>query len=599
MLAVIVVAGLATVAVTALAPKVRVASPLLLVLLGLGVAAWLGEPVHVEPDLLLTAILPPLLYASAITVPTTELRRDLSTISVFSVVLVGLSSVVVGAVVAALVPGVGLPLGIALGAALSPTDAVATSIVRKAGASPRIVTVLEGESLLNDASALVLLRAAVAAIAGSFSFGEVAGRFVWAVAVAVVLGWLVGKANLLVRARLGQASLGMAVSLAAPYVAFLPTEHLGGSGLVAAVVAGLVTGHGAHARLRPADRLTEGAVWGTLELLLESAVFLLMGLQLPALVADAEAGGVRTAAWVGAVAAAVVVVVRAAVVASALWRLDLRGRRSDAVRAQIGRVQERLADPQHAFDLPPTRPGATPGEPEQVPGSVRIGGGVRWLTLPRNRARAAQAVREASPERLEQRVRRLDRMLRRQVADLDYLAAQKFRPVDGVVLTWAGMRGAVTLAAAQSLPADVPHRSLLVLVAFVVAAGTLAVQGGTLPWLLRRLRLTGTDEAVARAERAEVQVALRSAVAEHLDGLRREDGTPFPAHDLELARTIVERPVDPDRASDSRALRLAMVRLQRAELLRLRDVGEYSSAALDAAFDQLDADELGLELREG
>jgi len=415
----------------------------------------------------------------------------------------------------------------------------------------------------------------------------------------VVVGWLVGKANLLVRARLGQASLGMAVSLAAPYVAFLPTEHLGGSGLVAAVVAGLVTGHGAHARRRPADRLTEGAVRGTLELLLESAVFLLMGLQLPALVADVEVGGVRTAAWVGAVAAAVIVAVRAAVVAPALWRLDLRGRRSDAVREHIGRVQERLADPEHVFDPPPTGPDGRPVGPEQVPGSVRIGGGVRWLMLPRNRARAAQAVRQAPPERIEQRVRRLDRMLRRQVADLDYLAAQKFRPVDGVVLTWAGMRGAVTLAAAQSLPADVPHRSLLVLVAFVVAAGTLAVQGGTLPWLLRRLHLTGTDEEAARAERAELDAAVRAALADHLGDLRREDGTPFPPADLEIARGIAQRTPEPERAADLRALRLAIVRRQRAELLRLRDVGEYSSAALDAALEQLDADELGLELREG
>lgn len=602
-LAVIVVAGLATVAVTALAPKVRVASPLLLVLLGLGFAAWLHEPVHVAPEVLLTAILPPLLYSAAITVPTTELRRDLSTVSVFSVVLVALSSVVVGGVVAALVPGVGLPLGIALGAALSPTDAVATSIVRKAGASPRIVTVLEGESLLNDASALVLLRAAVAAIAGSFSFGEVAGKFVWAVAVAVVVGWLVGKANLLVRARLGQASLGMAVSLAAPYVAFLPTEHLGGSGLVAAVVAGLVTGHGAHARLRPADRLTEGAVWGTLELLLESAVFLLMGLQLPALVADAEAGGVRTAAWVGAVAAAVIVVVRAAVVAPALWRLDRRARRSDAVRERIGQFQERLADPDHALDARIGRPdgrGRLRGDDGRGRGRGSGRAGEDGGGDGRGRRGPARPARQdGPPERAEARRRRIDLMLRRQVADLDYLAAQAFRPVDGVVLVWAGMRGAVTLAAAQSLPADVPHRSLLVLIAFVVAAGTLAVQGGTLPWLLRRLGLTGTDPDVARLERADLDAALRTALAGRLDGLRREDGTPFPAEDLELARGIVERAPEPDRMSDRRALRLAIVRLQRAELLRLRDLGEYSSAALDAAFAQLDADELGLELREG
>jgi len=167
---------LAVVGVNALAPRLGVAAPLLLVLLGVGVSfiPRVG-PIDINPELILAGILPPLLYSTAVAMPTMEFRRDFRTISVLSVVLVVVSAVVVGVIMHLLIPGLDLALGIALGAILSPTDAVATSIVRKAGVSQRIVTVLEGESLLNDASALVVLRSAVAAVGVGILFGEVFG----------------------------------------------------------------------------------------------------------------------------------------------------------------------------------------------------------------------------------------------------------------------------------------------------------------------------------------------------------------------------------------------------------------------------------------
>jgi NhaP-type Na+/H+ or K+/H+ antiporter len=152
----------AIVAVNSLAPRVGVAAPLVLVLLGVGVSFLPFVPaIEVEPEWILGVVLPPLLYSSAVSMPTMDFRRDFRIISTLSVVLVVVSAVVVGFVVSWLVPDVGLAAGIALGAIVSPTDAVATSIVRRAGVSPRIVTVLEGESMLNDASALVVLRAAI------------------------------------------------------------------------------------------------------------------------------------------------------------------------------------------------------------------------------------------------------------------------------------------------------------------------------------------------------------------------------------------------------------------------------------------------------
>lgn len=555
-LVVLVVAVLAVVGVTALAPKVGVAAPLLLVLVGLAATALPLSPVEVSPELLLEGILPPLLYSAAVTVPTTELRRDLRTISGLSVVLVVVTAVVVGLLVAAVVPGVDVATGIALGAALSPTDAVATSVVRAAGASPRIVTVLQGESLLNDATALVLLRAAIAGIAGTVALADVLNDFVLGLVVAVAVGWLVGRANLLVRARLRRATLGVAVSLVVPFVASVPVEVLGGSGLVAAVVAGLVTGNGSAKVLGAQDRLTERAVWGTVELLLESAVFLLMGLQLTALLDDLRANGdsLPDAVLVGVAALAVVLVVRGLFVAPSLWSLNRRARRGPAVREAIAQAQGRLAAPR------PARPGP--------PGEQR-----------------------------ERRLNRLDLMLQRRLADLDYLAAQAFGPRDSFVITWAGMRGAVTLAAAQSLPLAAPRRSLLVLAAFVAALVSLLLQGGTLPWTLRRLGLTGRDPQEARAERAALDAEVRARVEARLDDLVRADGTPFSEDMAQLARSAVVRVAEDERREERRELRLAILLLQRQELLRLRDVGAYSSEALGAALDQLDADELGLALR--
>ena len=259
----------------------------------------------------------------------------LTAISGLSVVLVLLSTVLLGYLFTWLIPGIPLAAGFALGAIVSPTDAVATSIVKRLGASPRVVTLLEGESLLNDASALVLLRSAIAAIAltvasdgvaPAFSLWAVAGDFVFAVVVAVLVGSLVGFLGLTVRRRLANPALSTAVSFVVPFIAYLPTEELGASGLVAVVTAGLVTGNGAAKYLRPQHRLAEESNWRTVELLLEGTVFLLMGLELFALVTDVREahGSLWRAAGIAALAAVVILVVRSAYVATLLRSLARR-----------------------------------------------------------------------------------------------------------------------------------------------------------------------------------------------------------------------------------------------------------------------------------
>ncbi len=581
----LVIGVLVIVAVTSVAYRLGVAAPLLLLVIGVGVSLLPAVPaIVVPPELILAVILPPLLYSGAVNLPAMDFRRDLTTISALSVGLVVVSAVVVGLVVSAVLPGLGLAAGIALGAVVSPTDAVATRIVRSHSVSPRIVTVLEGESLLNDASALVLLRTAVAATAASVSAGRVAGDFVRAVAVAVVVGWLVGRASLWARSHLRPASAGVAVSLVVPYVAYLPTEHLGGSGLVAAVTAGLVLGTGAPRHLSAKDRMTEHAVWRTLELLLESAVFLVMGLELFGLLEDLRGarGDLSTALLLGVLTGALVIVVRAAFVAPSLWLLHRRTVRVAERRDRLAAFEERLDSA--ASGEAPAR-----GRSQAVP--------------------APRTAREA--EQARGRAQALLATVRRRIADIDYIAGEPFGWREGALLVWAGMRGAITLAAAQSLPTGTPHRSTLVLVAFVVAAGTLLLQGSTLPALIRRLGLGRATDPGERTDTEALHAELtRSAVARLDDpALRRPDGRPYSPSTLTRVRRLTAAelrradPADDERAaalaasSEEHELRLDLVATQRATLLHLRDEGSYGSAALTEQLRILDAEQIGLELR--
>ncbi|MET0812849.1 MAG: cation:proton antiporter, partial [Microbacterium sp.] len=279
---VLVIVGVVVIAVaTAIGPKLNIAGPLILVMLGIGVSLLpFVPPVYVQPEIILIGVLPPLLYSAAVSLPAIEFRRDFGPIAGLSVLLVVISAVVLAFVFTALIPGLPFLLALALGAILSPTDAVATSIVKRLGISRRVVTLLEGESLLNDATSLVILRVTVAALAagGSFTPGAIVWAFVWGAFIAVVIGVVVGYLNLRLRALVRHSAANTAIGIVVPFAAYIPTEHLGGSGLVAAVVAGIVTGQGAARWFTPEQRLSDELNWRTIELVLEGAVFLLMGL---------------------------------------------------------------------------------------------------------------------------------------------------------------------------------------------------------------------------------------------------------------------------------------------------------------------------------
>ncbi len=580
LLLIILLGVVAVAVVTALAERLGVAGPLVLVALGLGIG--LLPFVHVpeiDPELILVGVLPPLLYASAVRLPAIEFRRDLTPISGLAVVLVVATSLILGGFFSLVLPGVGFALGVALGAIISPTDAVATGIAKRLGISARVTTMLEGESLLNDATALVLLRTALlAVVAGTFSFGSAIGAFVWAVVIAIVVGGLVGVLALRLRAWVGTSAASTAIGFTVPFLAYLPAEHLNGSGLVAAVIAGIVAGQGGQRRFTPEQRLSDQVNWRTVELVLEGGIFLIMGLELDKIVSNviARHEGLALATEVALGALLIVLLVRAAYVSVVLW----------AGRRRVSRMdRSRIEDFDARLDVI-----AEQGWPERP----APGGGVR-------RVRAARPL--PSPERAEQRLAGMRERVARALADFDYYQASPLGWKHGTVIVWAGMRGVVTLAAAQTIPTSVDDRPVLIYIAFVVALVSLMLQGFTLPWVVRRLRLTSSGETPEdAAERQRLDAELGEAAASALADptLVRRDGS---AYETELVTRMAKRYTTPQTeestafARDIGELRLALIDAMRTRLTALSSGGTFSTHTLRHALAELDAEQLSIELR--
>lgn len=535
----VIIAVFVIVFASSLSQRTGIAGPLILVAVGVGVSLIPGvAAVSVPPELILVGVLPPLLFSAAVSAPAIEFRRDLAAIGGLSVLLVIVSAVVLGLFFFWAIPGLGFPLAVALGAILSPTDAVATSIVRRLGVPRRVVTVLEGESLLNDATALVLLRTAIVAAASGFSFLTTLGSFAWAVLSAIVVGAVAGWLALRLRAWTTSATANTALGLTIPYIAYLPTEALGGSGLVAAVVAGVVCGQGSVRWLTPEQRISDKITWRTIAFLLEGAVFLLMGLELWGIVeSNLEAEeGLLAGITIAAVALVILIAVRAAYVFPMMHVHAARVTRS---------MRRRLS---------------------------ADGGGSRRRTAGRMRA------------------------------DIEYFDASPLTWKHNAMIVWAGMRGAVTLAAAQTLPPDVPSRDLLVFIAFLVAAGSLLLQGMTLPVLARLLGLRAAGASgPPRDEIRSIDEQLRDAAQAAIDGgtLQRRGRTPFSAAISSLPTAGFVAPLDPRGGADSPEVlefQLALIAVMRERLHELGRSGRHSTTALRYVLDELDAFEISVKL---
>ncbi|HEV8568342.1 MAG TPA: Na+/H+ antiporter [Actinoplanes sp.] len=273
----------------ALARRLGFVAPLVLLVGGLGLSFVPGVPeVHLEPELVLIGILPPLLYVAALHTSIPAFKSALRPILLLAVGLVVVTAFAVGTVVHLLMPAVPYAACVALGAIVAPPDAVsATAIARRIGLPRRVVTILEGESLLNDATALVLVRVSVGALLGSaVGFWEIGGQVVLKAGGGLLVGVLAASGAAWLHRKIEDPLLDDAVSLLTPFTAVIVAEELQTSSVVAVVVAGLYLGPRIPYLLSPTSRLQMEAVWGLLTFLLEGVVFLLVGLQLRDLVSN-------------------------------------------------------------------------------------------------------------------------------------------------------------------------------------------------------------------------------------------------------------------------------------------------------------------------
>lgn len=282
------------VGVSAIAGKYGVSAPLVLIVVGIvGSYLWFVPEFELTPEIVLVGLLPPLLYAAAIRTSLIDFKANMRPIALLSVGLVLFTTVVVGFLVSWLLD-IPLAAGFALGAVVAPPDAVAaTAIARRIGLPRRVVTILEGESLVNDATAIVTLRTSIAALAGSVSVWQVGAGFVVSAVGGVAIGLAVALVISKLRRRIEDELTDVAVSLLTPWIAYLPAEeiHLPGldsqpSGVLAVVVAGIILGHKSPVIQSGASRLFERTNWATISYVLENSVFLLIGLQIRAIVDD-------------------------------------------------------------------------------------------------------------------------------------------------------------------------------------------------------------------------------------------------------------------------------------------------------------------------
>ncbi len=518
----ILIALLISVAVlSAAARAINVPYPIVLVVGG-GLLALLpiGMPeVELDPDLVLVIFLPPLLYSGAFFANLRDLRADLRAITLLSVGLVLATVVVVAVVAHELIPGFGWPEAFVLGAIVGPTDPVAaTAIASRLGVPRRIVAILEGESLINDATALVAYRVAIGAATGAVAFSllDASWEFLWKAAGGIALGLAVGWVIAQIRARLEDPLIENTIGLLSGYAAYVPAEELHLSAVLSAVTVGCYVGWQAPKIASPATRLQGFGMWELLVFLMNAFLFVMMGLQLPAILDALDTTDPLTLLGYGAAVSAAVVITRL------LWQhtivfvtraLDRR----ESVRARRGTWQART------------------------------------------------------------------------------------------VIGWAGMRGAVSLAAALALDADFPQRDLIVYLTFAVIFVTLVLQGLTLPPLIRALGVIddGTEEA---DEELKARLVATKAALARIDELLEEEWARNdtlermrPMYEYRKRRLAaragrIEDDGFEDRSITYQTIVREVLEAQRREVVRLRNEGTISNDVMHRIERELDLEDERLEI---
>jgi CPA1 family monovalent cation:H+ antiporter len=305
----------AAVAVAWLARRVHLPYPIALVLGGAAIGFVPNiQRVPFDPNLILLVVLPPILYQAALFTSWRDFRANLRAISLLAVGLVVATTIGLAVAVKWLVPELPWPAAFAFGAIISPPDAVAAvAIMSRMNVPRRILTIVEGESLVNDASALVLYKFAVAAtLTGVFSFIGAAGQFALVAAGGIAIGFVLGRLFVAIHRRLGDPLIEILLSLVLPYSAYLLAEGIGVSGVLAVVTAGLVRGRHAPEAFSPRTRILAQSMWNIVVFLLNCLVFILIGLELPEIVKGLGERSVAQAIAYGLLLGAVAIAVRLA-----------------------------------------------------------------------------------------------------------------------------------------------------------------------------------------------------------------------------------------------------------------------------------------------
>ena len=502
----------------------RIPYPILLVLGGLAVGFIPGIPhVALDPNVVLVAILPPLLYSAAFFTSLRDLRRNVRPLSLLAFGLVLTTTLTVAWIVHTTISGLSWPVCFVIGAIVAPTDAVAaTAIAARLGIPRRLVTLIEGESLINDATALVAYGFAVTAVVtGHFSLSHAAWRFAVDVVGGVGIGLGVGFVIRQIRRRLNHSPTEIAIALLSGYFAYLPAEAAGVSAVLAAVTVGIYVGWYTPELTTVQTRLQGDAVWGILTFLLNALLFGLVGLQLRPILDSLSGRSTGSLIGDGLIVAGAVVVTRFVWVYPATYvpRFLFRG-----VRAR------------------------DPYPPWQYP----------------------------------------------------------------TLISWAGLRGAVSLAAALALPLTTraggpfPHRDLIIYLAFCVILATLVVQGLSLPALIRLLGLeedgsSQKEETKARIKAAEAALLrldeltdedwVRDDTADRLRGLYEFRRSRFSARfDGEDDGSIEERSLNYQR------LRRELLDAERRAVVDLRRQGMIDDAVMNRVTRDLDLEDARLDV---
>ncbi len=547
-------------------------APLLVTVVALAVSFIPAVPnLRIDGHVLLNLVLPPLLYSASLDVSFVSFRRSMPQIRRLGIGLVVVTTAVVGLIAWLIMPSLTLPGALLLGAIVAPPDAVsAAAIGRRLGLPRRVMTVLSGESLINDATSLTLYRVFAAILAGAtISLGGGVWQFVVAVVVGVAIGVVAGLGMHQLRMRISDPVVIGTFGLLAPFGVYAITEHLGGSGVLGVVAMGLVVGYNAP-RTSYATRMQEAPIWLSADFLLEAFVFAYIGLQLPPVIAELGATQVAGVLWLAAAVLVAVLVVRPLFVYpasawGAFWsKLRLR---------QFERTLES-------------------GQLEQ-----------RMQAVEEKRARRGwSSRRRPSEEQLRERFRESQLSWR-----------------DNAVISWAGMRGVVTLATALAaadlagLDTDAAHA--IVVVAFVVTVGTLLLQGLTLPLLINGLGVADVsdEEDEDRRQLAQVRARTREAGKVFLDAKRKaweaEHGHEALAGFDRFAQrfTRVERDTEKGQREEDRmprpsrdelvGLSKGWLQVRRDVLIAERDAGELNEEVMRELITAMDAEELALDTR--